>query len=74
MPVSFAVLTFKRSRAITRPNLSRDHFDAALFDLDGVLTATASVHAEAWKSMFDQFLQSHATRQGTPLPALRDRH
>jgi beta-phosphoglucomutase family hydrolase len=30
---------------------------ALLFDLDGVLTDTASVHQKAWKSMFDDFLR-----------------
>ncbi|MHA6782887.1 HAD family hydrolase [Pseudonocardia saturnea] len=30
---------------------------ACLFDLDGVLTDTASVHAAAWKQMFDDFLR-----------------
>jgi beta-phosphoglucomutase family hydrolase len=30
---------------------------ACLFDLDGVLTDTASVHAASWKTMFDEFLQ-----------------
>lgn len=29
---------------------------ACLFDLDGVLTDTASVHTRAWKAMFDEFL------------------
>ena len=41
-------------------------FDAVLFDLDGVITATASVHAAAWKQMFDEFLAAHAERTGTP--------
>jgi beta-phosphoglucomutase family hydrolase len=31
---------------------------ACLFDLDGVLTDTASVHARAWKQAFDEFLES----------------
>jgi len=31
-------------------------FDAALFDLDGVITPTADVHMRAWESMFDDFL------------------
>ncbi|PRC42068.1 hypothetical protein C6A85_000000112410 [Mycobacterium sp. ITM-2017-0098] len=31
---------------------------ACLFDLDGVLTDTASVHRRAWKAMFDEFLSS----------------
>ena len=37
---------------------------ACLFDLDGVLTNTASVHREAWKEMFDVFLRVRATREG----------
>ena len=41
-------------------------FDAVLFDLDGVITATASVHAAAWKQMFDEFLADHAEKTGTP--------
>lgn len=32
------------------------HIRAVLFDLDGVITQTASVHAEAWRQMFDEFL------------------
>lgn len=38
---------------------------ATLFDLDGVLTDTASVHKKAWKSMFDEFLKARAQRAGT---------
>jgi beta-phosphoglucomutase family hydrolase len=37
---------------------------ACLFDLDGVLTETASVHAEAWKEMFDAYLRERAARTG----------
>jgi beta-phosphoglucomutase family hydrolase len=37
-----------------------------LFDLDGVLTRTATVHAAAWKQMFDEFLKSWAERTGEP--------
>jgi beta-phosphoglucomutase family hydrolase len=33
---------------------------ACLFDLDGVLTQTAKVHAAAWKKMFDGFLRERA--------------
>jgi beta-phosphoglucomutase family hydrolase len=43
-----------------------DGIRACLFDLDGVLTETASVHAAAWKEMFDSFLQSWAAQQGQP--------
>lgn len=37
---------------------------ATLFDLDGVLTDTASVHKKAWKSMFDDVLRERAQRNG----------
>ncbi|MET7280140.1 beta-phosphoglucomutase family hydrolase [Kribbella sp. NPDC005582] len=37
-----------------------------LFDLDGVLTDTAAVHAAAWKEMFDQFLRDYAEQHGLP--------
>jgi beta-phosphoglucomutase family hydrolase len=39
---------------------------ACLFDLDGVLTDTASVHTKAWKVMFDAFLQERAEKTGEP--------
>ncbi len=41
-----------------------DRLDAVIFDLDGVITDTASVHAAAWKRMFDQFLADWADREG----------
>ncbi|MDT5234823.1 MAG: hypothetical protein QOF47_810 [Mycobacterium sp.] len=37
---------------------------ACLFDLDGVLTDTASVHRKAWKAMFDAYLKGRARRTG----------
>ena len=39
---------------------------ACLFDLDGVLTQTAKVHAAAWKETFDSFLADRARRSGEP--------
>lgn len=39
---------------------------ACLFDLDGVLTDTASVHTRAWKAMFDAYLSGRAERTGEP--------
>jgi beta-phosphoglucomutase family hydrolase len=41
-----------------------DGVTACLFDLDGVLTQTAKVHAAAWKSMFDEFLEGWARGHG----------
>lgn len=46
--------------------LSPRDYDAVLFDLDGVLTRTASVHAAAWKKLFDSFLAPRATQAGEP--------
>lgn len=37
---------------------------ACLFDLDGVLTQTAKVHAAAWKTMFDEYLRQRAQDRG----------
>ncbi len=48
------------------PPLVPARFDAVLFDLDGVLTATAKVHAAAWKTMFDEFLRRRAEDVGGP--------
>nr|WP_206326203.1 beta-phosphoglucomutase family hydrolase [Streptomyces sp. N502] len=52
-----------------------DHIRACLFDLDGVLTQTAKVHAAAWKETFDAFLRQRAAREGgafVPFDAVQD--
>lgn len=46
--------------------VSRRHFDAIIFDLDGVITQTATVHAAAWKRLFDDFLRKRASETGEP--------
>jgi beta-phosphoglucomutase family hydrolase len=46
-----------------------DQVRACLFDLDGVLTKTATVHAAAWKQMFDDYLRQRAQRTGEPFVA-----
>jgi beta-phosphoglucomutase family hydrolase len=43
-----------------------DGITTCLFDLDGVLTQTARIHAQAWKEMFDGFLRDWSERTGTP--------
>ncbi|MDR3525937.1 MAG: HAD hydrolase-like protein [Rhizomicrobium sp.] len=40
------------------------HFDVAIFDMDGVITDTAQVHAAAWKETFDSYLQDRAALSG----------
>jgi beta-phosphoglucomutase family hydrolase len=43
------------------PNKSvRREFDAAIFDMDGVVTNTAGLHSKAWKRMFDEYLRCRA--------------
>jgi beta-phosphoglucomutase-like phosphatase (HAD superfamily) len=44
-------------------------FDAVLFDLDGVVTRTASLHAAAWAELFDDFLRARAASGGEPFHA-----
>ena len=60
-PTDITGLTVK-----TTENMHNRRFDAFIFDLDGVITKTALVHSAAWKKMFDDFLQWHADKTGTP--------
>jgi beta-phosphoglucomutase family hydrolase len=46
--------------------VTRDRYQAVLFDMDGVVTDTASIHASCWKTMFDEFLEKRATRNAEP--------
>lgn len=43
-----------------------DHIRACLFDLDGVLTQTAKLHAQAWKELFDTYLLERSRQVGEP--------
>jgi beta-phosphoglucomutase family hydrolase len=61
------------TRALGLPRATR----ACLFDLDGVLTRTAHLHAAAWKEMFDAFLRRRAEATGSafePFDSERDYH
>ena len=49
-----------------------DTIRACLFDMDGVLTDTASVHAEAWKRMFDEYLREQLGPDAEPFDIARD--
>lgn len=55
-----------------RSAVTRQQFDAVLFDLDGVLTSTASIHADAWKRMFDRFLQAAERERFRPFDIDQD--
>ncbi|MCA1787941.1 MAG: HAD hydrolase-like protein, partial [Desulfobacteraceae bacterium] len=43
--------------------LKKETCDGVIFDLDGVITQTAKVHAKAWKALFDTFLEKWAPRE-----------
>ena len=49
--------------------IDRDSYEAVLFDMDGVITDTVSIHATCWKTMFDEFLQKWAMRNAEPFRA-----
>jgi alpha,alpha-trehalose phosphorylase len=51
-----------------RSPVTPDEFDAVLFDLDGVLTTTATLHEAAWRSTFDTFLDAWDAAHGTSTP------
>ena len=48
----------------SKREIDRDRYDAVLFDLDGVVTNTASLHAMCWKQMFDEYLRKRAEQSG----------
>jgi len=49
----------------TKPKLviNPDEIQAAIFDMDGVITDTALIHANSWKKMFDEYLSEYYTQQ-----------
>ncbi|ASU83884.1 hydrolase [Nocardiopsis gilva YIM 90087] len=50
-----------------RAQVPVDELSAVIFDVDGVVTDTASVHAAAWKRVFDDVLRSRTSPTGAPL-------
>src|SRR5258708_1185685 len=53
----------RRARSLNLIGLP-EGITACLFDLDGVLTPTAKIHAQAWKRVFDEFLRARSTETG----------
>lgn len=51
---------------IADAKITAARFDAALFDMDGVITKTAVLHEAAWEQMFDEYLEQR--RRSTPDP------
>lgn len=48
------------------PAIDWTRYEAVLLDLDGVLTATARLHAAAWTRLFDDYLARRAAARGEP--------
>ncbi|HEX5495236.1 MAG TPA: HAD-IA family hydrolase [Mycobacteriales bacterium] len=53
--------------AAVPPVIDLNRMDGAVFDIDGVVTDTARVHAAAWKRTFDSVLRRNARRIGKPM-------
>ena len=51
-----------------KATIASTEYDAVIFDLDGVVTQTAAVHAAAWKRLFDAYLAERAAREGAAAP------
>jgi beta-phosphoglucomutase family hydrolase len=50
---------------VSEPGVATLHdLDAVIFDMDGVVTETATVHAAAWKKLFDAYLEQRAQETG----------
>jgi beta-phosphoglucomutase family hydrolase/RpiB/LacA/LacB family sugar-phosphate isomerase len=47
-----------------RRAITPDRYQAVLFDMDGVITDTANLHASCWKKMFDEYLRKWASQNG----------
>ncbi len=60
----FHATVARRAKSLVFAALVRLNFGAVIFDLDGVVTKTASVHSRAWKNMFDEYLRHREQTHG----------
>jgi alpha,alpha-trehalase len=63
MPAGTSGVVFERMEQ-GRVAIRTEEIDAVVFDMDGVVTDTASVHSAAWARMFDRFLERRASAKG----------
>ena len=56
--------SIKNSQDQKEIELNLSDIDAAIFDMDGVITDTARTHAASWKKMFDEYLETRAAKLG----------
>jgi beta-phosphoglucomutase family hydrolase len=62
----FHATVASRAKCLVFSRLVILNFGAAIFDMDGVVTRTASVHSLAWKNMFDEYLRSREQNHREP--------
>lgn len=67
-PTAVLFARMEQGRAV----ISAKQIDAVVFDMDGVVTDTASVHARAWARIFDRFLRGRAEATGGSFAPLTD--
>lgn len=56
----------EKTKGVRHVTLSPQLYQAVIFDMDGVVTQTAKVHATVWKKLFDDFLKQYAKQQQQP--------
>src|SRR5215470_14200516 len=62
-------------KSVAGGSVLQTRYDAVIFDLDGVVTDTATLHAAAWKGLFDEVLadaRAHAGRPARPFDPAED--
>ncbi len=57
-----------RQNQVTAKIITKTAYDAVIFDLDGVVTRTAELHATAWKTLFNTYLVEREAREGKTYP------
>jgi HAD superfamily hydrolase (TIGR01509 family) len=70
--VPSAATSFPGSPPSARKELSLDGFSSVIFDLDGVLTDTASLHRQAWRETFTAYFEAETARTGSPIAVFTD--
>lgn len=56
-----------------KPGISPSRFEAVIFDMDGVVTRTARIHADAWKRLFDEYREK-SKGEWRPFDKVEDYH
>ncbi len=65
-------MTAAAAGAPLNPTAGAGAYDAVIFDMDGVVTDTASLHARAWKTLFDEVLPGLSAQPSDPYDPAAD--